>query len=191
MSNKPNPAVFTAKNRSSLSSLQPVDEAPFKTRSGLGFIWLTIVLSWMLSLLPWRLLEPIPDPLLLVIVFWCLHEPERVSLLTAFVFGLLMDVHDAGLLGAHALTYTLTVYGTLILSRRILRFNVIVQVVHLIPVFIVSYAATRLAYAWLLGEWSGWIWLVSAILTVLMLPVAELLLLMPQRRQGQTDSSAA
>ena len=63
------------------------------------FVWATVLLVWLVSLLPWRLWQGAPDVLLLIIAFWCVHEPRRVGLFTAFFFGLLMDVHDAGPLG--------------------------------------------------------------------------------------------
>lgn len=176
--------------RSSLSALQPVDATPFRRPSGLLFVWATTLLMWLVSLLPWRMWEPAPDVLLLVIAFWCLHEPRRINMLAAFMFGLLMDVHDAGLLGAQALTYTLTAYGVLLLRRRMLRFHPVVQAVHLIPVFVLGMAAARLPHAWLLGGWTGWQWLWSALLTVVLWPLADFLLLMPQRRLDEADSTS-
>lgn len=189
MTNKPSNAMTAVRNRSSLTALQPIDAAPFKRPSGLFFVWATVILMWLISLLPWRMWQPAPDLLLLVIAFWCLHEPRRISMFSAFAFGLLMDVHDAGLLGEQALTYTLVAYGTLLLSRRILRFHVLIQAIHLVPVFVIGEAAARLAHAWLAGEWAGWDWLWSALFTVALLPLADLLLLMPQRRLDEADSS--
>src|SRR5690554_1873977 len=70
--------------RRPLSSLEPIDTAPFRRPSGWLFIWLTILLVWLISLLPWRLWQPAPDLLLLVILFWCVNEPRRIGLTTAF-----------------------------------------------------------------------------------------------------------
>ena len=56
------------------------------------FVWASIILVWLVSLLPWRLWQGAPDVLILIIAFWCAHEPRRVGLFTAFTFGLLMDV---------------------------------------------------------------------------------------------------
>lgn len=176
--------------RSSLSSLQPIDSAPFKRPSHPLFVWGTLLLVWLISFLPWRLWQPSPDILLLVIAFWCLNEPQRVSMLTAFVFGLLMDVHDAGLLGEKALTYTLVAYGAIALARRLQRFGAVIQAIHLLPVFVFSEAASRLMHAWLAGEWAGWQWLWSSLLTVLLWPIVDVLLHMPQRRLDAVDSGS-
>ncbi|MEO6983724.1 MAG: rod shape-determining protein MreD [Paralcaligenes sp.] len=170
-----------------LSSLQPVDSTPFRQPASPVFIWATLLLVWLISFLPWRLWQPAPDILLLVIAFWCLNEPHRVSMVTAFVFGLFMDVHDAGLLGERALAYTLVAYGTIILARRLQRFGAVVQAIHLLPVFVLSEAASRIIHAWLAGEWAGWQWLWSALFTVALWPVVDALLHMPQRRLNETD----
>lgn len=174
-----------------LSSLQPVDSTPFKQAAHPVFVWTTVLLVWLISFLPWRLWQPAPDILLLVIAFWCLNEPQRVSMLTAFIFGLFMDVHDAGLLGEKALAYTLVAYGTIILARRLQRFGAVIQAIHLLPVFVLSEAASRIIHAWLAGEWAGWQWLWSALFTVALWPVADALLHMPQRRLNETDPGSA
>src|SRR3546814_791657 len=161
-----NSPQIAAPTPSGLGALQPIDPSPFKRPSGLFFIWFTLILIWMISLLPWRLWQPAPDWLLLVVAFWSLNESQRVTMLTAFVFGLFMDVHDAALLGGQALTYTLVAYGTIVLRRRLLRFNAIVQAIHLLPIFVFAEAITQFISAWLSGEWAGWGWLWSSLFTV-------------------------
>jgi rod shape-determining protein MreD len=176
--------------RASLSSLEPIDHTPFKSPSSPVFIWITIVLVWLISLLPWRVWPPAPDLLLLVIAFWTLNEPRRVSLFTAFAFGLIMDVHDGLYLGEQALTYVLIAYGAVILARRLHRFHPAVQALHMLPIFIGAEAVSHLLHSWLASEWAGWSWLWSALLTVLLWPLADVLLHMPQRRLDETDSGS-
>lgn len=173
--------------KSSLMSLQPVDTAPFHRPSSVWLVWGSLVLVWLASLLPWRLWQPVPDLLLLVLAFWCLHEPRRVGLLTAFLLGLLMDVHDANLLGLHALNYVLCVYGILRLHGRLQHFNVWVQTLHLAPILVAAALVSRLLGAWLNGEWVGWDWLWTAVITGALLPLADVLLLLPQRRLDDDD----
>lgn len=190
MVHKPNNRAVVTGRPSSLAGLQPIDTSPFKQPSSRLFIWFTIVMVWMVSLLPWRLWQPAPDLLLLVIAFWCLHEPQRVTMLTAFIFGLFMDVHDAALLGGHALTYTLVAYGALALRRRLLRFDPLIQAIHMLPVFLLAVAVSRFVYAWLSGEWAGWGWLWSALFTAALWPLADILLHMPQRRLDDADAGS-
>jgi len=190
MSSKTRKSRAASTASSSLSALQPVDDAPFKRPSSVVFVWLTIFIVWMLSLLPWRAWGPAPELLLLVIAFWCLHEPHKVNLLTAFVFGLLMDVHDAALLGTQALTYLLVAYGVLLLSRRLLYFNAVVQAIHLVPVFVIAMGIARLPSTWAAGGWMGWSWLGAALFTVALWPLIDFLLLMPQRRLDNADANS-
>lgn len=177
--------------RKPLSALEPIDTTPFRRPSGWLFIWATILLVWLISLLPWRLWQPTPDLLLLVILFWCVNEPGRIGMTTAFFFGLLMDVHDAGLLGEQALTYVLAAYGVIVLARRLQRFSAMAQAVHILPIVVAAQAATSLLHAWIAGEWAGWTWLWSAIFTVALWPLADILLHLPQRRQDEIDAGAA
>ena len=144
----------TAYRGSSLGSLEPIDSAPFRRPSSGWFVWGTLLAAWLISLLPWRLWQPAPDLLLLLIAFWCLHEPRRVSMLTAFIFGLFMDVHDGGLLGEQALVYTIVAYGTIILTRRLLRFSSVVQALHMLPIVVLAESVSQFIRAWLAGEYA-------------------------------------
>jgi len=181
----------TAGRASSLSALEPIDTAPFRRPSSTLFVWGSLILVWLMSLLPWRLWQPAPDLLLLVILFWCVNEGRRVGMLAAFIFGLLMDVHDAGLLGDRALVYTLAAYGAIILTRRLQHFNAVVQAVHMLPVIVLAEAVSTIIHAWLEGAWPGWGWLWSALFTTALWPLADILLHLPQRRQEEIDSGAA
>ncbi|HUH40871.1 MAG TPA: rod shape-determining protein MreD [Castellaniella sp.] len=176
---------------SSLVALQPIDASPFQRPSNPLFVWGTLAFVWLVSLLPWRVWQPTPDILLLVLAFWCLHEPRRVGLFTAFVLGLLMDVHDSEFLGLHAIGYVLTAYGAILLRRRLEHFSSVVQTLHLLPVFILAAIVVSLLGSWLNGEWVGWDWLWSALMTAILWPLADILLLLPQRRLDDTDVNAA
>ncbi len=181
-----------AAGRSSLSSLQPLDTRSFSKPASLLLVWGSVLLVWVVSLLSWRLWAPVPDLLLLVLAFWCLYEPRRVGLFTAFLFGLLMDVHDAAPLGGQALVYGLVAYGVVLLSKRLQRFNAIVQALHLLPVFVLPAAVHGLLSSWLQGQWVGWNWLWSALLTLALWPVLYILLhYLPNRLHDEVASGSA
>lgn len=154
-------------------------------------VWGSILLVFLLSLLPWRLTTWAPDLLMLVIAFWVVHEGGRVGLVTGFVLGLLIDVHDAGPLGQYALTYVLVCYGAVVLRRRLLRFNLWRQAIHMLPVFVLARTLTLVLTAWLMGVWPGWGWLAGILLaSVLWVPVGWVLLLPGNRlaaMNSQTD----
>lgn len=181
--NRPNGA-------STLALLQPIDASPFRHPSNPFFVWGTLLFVWVMSLLPWRVWQPTPDVLLLVLAFWCLHEPRRVGLLSAFVLGLLMDVHDSDFLGLHALGYLLVAYGAIMLRRRLEHFSALVQALHMLPVFVAAATVTGLLGTWLNGAWVGWEWLWSALITAVLWPLIDILLFLPQRRLDDTDVNA-
>lgn len=153
------------------------------------FVWGTLIGFWLLSLLPWRAWPSSPDLLLLALAFWAVHEPSRVGMLVAFVFGALMDVHDTVLLGQHALIYVLVVYGAQALHRRLQRFDLLRQALHMLPIFVAATLLGLMVSAWLMGAWPGWVWLQGAILTGLLWPVLGWVLLLPQRRIDETDGT--
>ncbi|ANY14714.1 rod shape-determining protein MreD [Bordetella pseudohinzii] len=156
-----------------------------------AFVWGTLLLVWLLSLLPWRQWPASPDILALVIAFWSAYEPRRVGMLTAFAFGLLLDVHDAGLLGGHALSYTLIAYGALALHRRLQRFDLWSQAMHMLPVFFVPQLLAQIIMAWLAGRWAGWDWAIGVLLTTALWPIVGWVLQLPQRRYDDGESSAS
>ena len=163
---------------------------PLENLTSPYFVWGTILGVWLLSLLPWRNWMLAPDLLLLVIAFWSVHEPRRIGMVVAFIFGLMMDVHDVGPLGQQALTYALVVYGATVLQRRLLRFDLWSQGLHMLPVLFVAKLIGVLICAWLANFWAGWSWVISVLLTAALWPAVGWLLLLPQHRMGDADASS-
>jgi rod shape-determining protein MreD len=128
--------------------------------------------------------------LILMIAFWCVHEPKRIGMMIAFVFGLLMDVHDVGVLGSMALSYALTAYGALVLQRRLQRFDVWRQAMHMLPIFFGARLVTMLIGAWIAGSWPGWSWTISTVLTAALWPLASWMLLFFQRGSADVQSTS-
>ncbi|MBI1835053.1 MAG: rod shape-determining protein MreD, partial [Burkholderiales bacterium] len=71
------------------------------------FVGLSLVLAFLLNLLPWGSLVAVPDFVALTLVFWSIHQPRKVGIGVAFLMGVLMDVHDAVYFGENALAFTL------------------------------------------------------------------------------------
>jgi rod shape-determining protein MreD len=159
-------------------------------RSDGWVVWGSITVFFLLSLLPWRLMAMAPDLLMLVVVFWAVHEPRRVGMFTAFVLGLLIDVHDAGPLGQYALTYVLACYGAVVLHRRLSRFNLWRQALHMVPVIVMSRVVTVVLSALVSGTWPGWSWLIGmALVCALWVPIGWLLLLPGNRLASMSAST--
>ncbi|MDP4908328.1 MAG: rod shape-determining protein MreD [Burkholderiaceae bacterium] len=162
-----------------------------ETIAGAGYVWATLLLVWILSLLPWRVWHAAPELLLLVITFWSLHDSRRIGMVVAFLFGLTLDVHDVGPLGLQALMFALTVYGAQAMQRRILRFDLLQQGIHLLPVFVGAKLITVLIGAFLVSAWPGWSWLFSALFTIACWPLVSWILLLPQHRLDDAEGGSA
>jgi len=166
----------SSSSSSSLNRLIPVDDHPLRRPASNRWLWGSLLVALLLSLLPWRAWAYAPDVLLIVLAFWALHEPRRVGLTLAFILGLLLDVQDASLLGTKAAVYVLGIYAVISLRRRLQRFSSVSQALHLLPVLVASMLLVHLLLSWLTGRWLGWGWLGSAVLTAaLWLPMGALL----------------
>lgn len=153
------------------------------------FITLSLLAALALNLLPLGRTPAMPDLLALVLVFWNVHQPRRVGMVIAFLFGLVMDVHQGALLGQHALAYTLLSFGAISMHRRLLWFNVPVQSLQVLPLFLAAQMVTLLVRLAAGGLYPGWgLWLAPLIQAALW-PVASVLLLAPQRRAPDPDEN--
>ena len=154
-----------------------------------AFIAFTLAAAFVLDLLPWGARPWAPDLLALVLVFWNVHHPRKVGIGIAFLFGLLMDVHDASLLGEKALTFSLLSYGAISLHRRVLWFGTVGKMLHVLPLMVAAQAVTAVVRAALGSGLPGWEPLLSSVTTTLLWPLAEALLLAPQRRAVERDEN--
>ena len=185
---RPSPSVQQSPRR--LGPPRQVQPERLAPPANVFFVWATVLVAWLISLLPWRAWDGAPDILLLVLAFWCVHEPRRIGLVAAFCFGVLMDVHDVSVLGAHALSYTLVAYGAVALHRRLLHFDLWSQAIHMLPVFFVARLVQQVLLAWFAGRWTGWDWGVSVLLMAALWPVVGFVLHLPQRGADDAESSS-
>jgi len=154
-----------------------------------AFITFSLIAAFLLNLLPWGRLPGVPDFMALTLVFWNIHQPRMVGIGIAFLFGLLLDVHDASLFGQHALAYTLLSYGAMSLHRRVPWFGMPAQMLHVLPLFLLAQAVTLVVRVAVGGDFPGWSWFLQGIATTLLWPLADLLLLAPQRRAVDRDEN--
>lgn len=154
-----------------------------------GFITFTIVAAFLLNVLPWGRVPAVPDFLALVLAFWNVHQPRKVGIGIAFLMGLLMDVHDATLLGEHALAYSLLSYGAIAMHRRVPFFGPVGQMIHVLPLFVAVQLVVLVVRMALGAPMPPLAWLAQAASTALLWPVADLLLMAPQRRAVDHDDN--
>ncbi len=154
-----------------------------------GFIALSLVLALVLRMQPWGGEAWLPDVMLLLLGFWCVHQPLRVGMGWAFLLGLVVDIHQSGLLGLHALLYTGFAFAVLAVNRRLLWLGVVSQAAHLFPLFAVVHTVEVLMRLALGGVFPGWTVLLPPFLEMALWPVADWLLLAPQRRPPVSDDT--
>ena len=153
-----------------------------------------IVLSLLLSLLFSMLLGLaqafwLPDILAVCIFFWGIHQPRRVGMATAFILGLWMDVQHSSLFGQHALSYSMLNYFAFRMHRRLLWFPIKEQMLQILPFFILAEAISLLIRLSTGDDFPGWTMLLSPFIETLLWPVANFILLAPQRRAHDPDAN--
>lgn len=154
-----------------------------------AFIAASLMIAFILNLMPWGRLMAVPDFVALVLVFWNIHQPRRVGIGVAFLMGLVIDVHSASRLGESALAYTLLSYGAIMLHRRVITFPVLVQSLQVLPLFAVAQVVV-LAVRLIVGaSFPGWPFFLECVTTALLWPLATWLLLAPQRRPLERDET--
>lgn len=84
----------------------------------------SLLVGWLLNLLPWRVdfLWLRPDFLLLATLYWAIYQPARIGVGTAWWLGLLTDFSDSAHPGQHAIGYALAVYVLTLFQRRLYNF---------------------------------------------------------------------
>ncbi|NVO05699.1 MAG: rod shape-determining protein MreD [Rhodoferax sp.] len=131
----------------------------------------------------------VPDFLAVVLVFWTVHQPQRVGIGVAFVFGLLVDVHQGALLGQNALAYTVLSFFAITIHRRLLWFPIPSQSLQVVPLFVAAHLVEISLRLIAGGAFPGWSVLLSPVLEAVLWPVANIVLLAPQRRAPDPDAN--
>ncbi|MDR1647102.1 MAG: rod shape-determining protein MreD [Zoogloeaceae bacterium] len=154
-----------------------------------GFILASFALALVLNLLPTRQWLFMPDWVLLVLAFWSVREWRMIGHGSAFWLGLLMDVVDGAAFGQHALAYVLTHHGATWLSRRMLWFSLWQQALHLLPLFLGATGIQIVLRMLAGGDFPGWVFVISPLVSVLLWPLVSFLLLMPQFQPETRDDN--
>lgn len=153
------------------------------------FIVGSLIVAFLLNILPWGQWVGIPDFVALVLVFWSIHQPRKVGIGIAFFMGLLMDVHDATLLGENALSYTLLSYFAIMIHRRVLWFKVPTQTLHVLPLLFLMQIVQLVIRLMVSGDFPGILYFLESVVTAALWPVVTWILLAPQRRAVDRDET--
>ena len=153
------------------------------------FIAFSLLVAFLLNLLPWGQWVGVPDFVALILVFWSIHQPRKVGIGIAFFMGLLMDVHDAALLGENALSYTLLSYFAIMIHRRVLWFPMSVQALHVFVLLLLAQLVSLIVRLIVGGKFPGLLIFAESLLAAVLWPVVTWLLLAPQRRATNRDDT--
>jgi rod shape-determining protein MreD len=147
-----------------------------------GVIVASFIGALILDFMPWPDVMLAPDFVALTLAFWCVRQPRRVGLATGFALGLLVDAGNGVLLGQHALAYSALAFAAIGLSRRILWFDTLGQMLHVLLLLEGAQAVAlgvRLAAG---ADFPGAALFIGPALATLLWPLMSWLLLLPQRR---------
>lgn len=153
------------------------------------FVGMTLLLALLFNLMPWRDTAGLPDLVALTLTFWCVREPRKMGIGFAWALGLLIDAANGTLLGQHAFAYSALAFGAMGLSRRILWFPIWQQATHVfLLLFMTQFLmlAVRMASG---ANFPGVLYFLGSIVAAALWPVANLVLLAPQRRPENVDEN--
>jgi rod shape-determining protein MreD len=154
-----------------------------------SFIVLTLIGALLLNLLPWSgwWLWVKPDFVALVVLYWCIEQPRKVGFIMAWLLGLMMDVADGSLFGQHALAYSVIAYASIVLHRRVLRFSLAPQILHVIPLLLFNDLIV-LGVRMLAGaNFPGYQYFIGSFVAGMLWPLLSALLKLPQHPKSDPD----
>jgi rod shape-determining protein MreD len=154
-----------------------------------GFIVATLIAALLANLLPWSgwALWLAPDFVALIVLYWCIEEPRKIGFMTAWCLGLLMDIADGSLFGQHALAYSILAYAGIALHRRVQRFSMAPQILHVIPLLLLTNLVVLLVRALAGADFPGYAFFLSSFTGAALWPVLSHLMKLPQRPSPDPD----
>ena len=154
-----------------------------------GFIVFTLAAAMLLNLLPWERwgLWVRPDFVVLVLLYWCIDQPRKIGFGIAWMLGLVMDVSYGSLLGQHALAYTLVAYAGIVLHRRVQRFSITPQALHVVPLLLLNDVIVLLVRLATGSDFPGYWYFFGSVVGGLLWPALSYLLKLPQRPHVDAD----
>jgi rod shape-determining protein MreD len=105
----------------------------------------------------------------------------------AWLLGLMMDVADGSLFGQHALAYSVIAYASIVLHRRVLRFSLTPQILHVIPLLLFNDLIV-LGVRMLAGaNFPGYQYFIGSFVAGMLWPLLSALLKLPQHPRSDPD----
>lgn len=153
------------------------------------FVALTLALAFTVNLLPLSgiALALRPDFFALVLLYWAIHQPRWVGIGVAWCCGLLTDVVEANLFGQHALAYAILGFAAGYFHRRVLRFPLWQQALHVLGLLLAAQIVVLVLRLMSGAGMPNVIFLLSSFASALIWPLISALLQWPQRVRSLLD----
>lgn len=153
------------------------------------FVALTLTLAFTINLLPLSgfALAIRPDFFALVLLYWAIHQPRWIGIGVAWACGLLTDVVEANLFGQHALAYAILGFSASYFHRRVLRFPLWQQALHVLGLLIVAQIVVLVLRLMSGATVPTAAMLLSSVSSALIWPIVSGLLQWPQRVRSLLD----
>lgn len=122
------------------------------------FIYLSLALAWLVSLMPWSgwALTLRPDFVLLTLIFWCLRAPHLCNVGTAWFVGLCVDLAAGTVFGYYALTYTMVAFVVITYQTRWVLFHGLQQLASVFLLLFMAQWSLLLLHSF--GATPAWDW---------------------------------
>ena len=153
------------------------------------FIASSLLVALIINLLPWppAIVAVMPDLVALTVLYWCIHQPRRFGFTAAWLIGLVMDVANGTLFGQHTLAYSVLAYAGIVLHRRVLRFTMKDQVLHVIPLLLMTDLIVLAVRMMAGAELPGIGYFAGSFFGGLLWPAVCFLLTLPQRLKSRSE----
>lgn len=154
-----------------------------------AFIVATLAAAFFANLLPWSggWLWVRPDFVALVVLYWSIDQPRKIGFTAAWLLGLLMDVADGSFFGQHALAYSILAYAGMVLHRRVQRFSITPQVLHVIPLLLMNDVIVLLIRLLAGADFPGYQYFIGSFVGGALWPPLSIMLKLPQRPKTDPD----
>jgi rod shape-determining protein MreD len=153
------------------------------------FVAITLLLAFIANLLPLSglALALRPDFFALVLLYWAIHQPRWIGVGIAWACGLLTDVVEANLFGQHALAYAILGFAAEYFHRRVLRFPLWQQSLHVLGLLLLTQLVVLVLRLMSGATPPSPVMFLSTLTSVLLWPPLSAMLQWPQRVRSLTD----
>lgn len=133
-------------------------------------IYLTLIVAFLLYLLPWAGFGLLirPDFVLLALLYWMLRAPHLCNVGTAWMMGLLIDVASGSFFGQYALAYSVTAFFALYYQRRLVLFSAWQQAGYVLLLLLMSQIVLLVIKLMAGNALPGWSYFLSSLSGVLL-----------------------